>query len=602
MSTVELIHRVSRWFLIPLSVAVERSGNAFYVALAMAVMAYSTYSILGGQTHAMRNQAYDLAMKYRFLQPAADPDIVIVDIDEPSLAAMASEYGRWPWPRNTMGELIEGIAAQKPRAIVFDITFSDPDVYNAEGDRYLREVVARTPEAFFPIIRLDEESDARSSLRIRQLAGARPYAGAAPDATIAAIVPYFLDALGERRTGTTNLFADAEGILRSYHVYLDVQGWRLYSLPANVAASLGAELPEAQQIVLNWRGRPPSYRHVSFHEVYFDLQRRERTRPPDEFAGKIVIVGSTAPALFDYKATPVAKAHPGVEILATSIDNLRNGDYLVLLPVYVTVTVTLLALVLLAAAFVYRIDQWLLSLVFTVFQTGLLAVAYLVLNVSTVFVDLTAPFVFSLLYFTIARVAHRCATLHRNGHPYFSRVLDEGQDCLVVLAHAEIRLPTHNASLRLRAEIKKEAGVARHAVVTAPLFKSAPLLHAFFRDSLQLYWLVPVAQERAALADALSVLERSLLVIERSAARHAQASHPIVTWALHAVHLAVDGAGQWRLAGEVAMAEVVALAHRAKLHPEAGSTQVVASAGFRDRCARLGAPVSAALAGAGLRL
>lgn len=602
MSTVELMQRVSRWVLIPLSVAVDWLGNAFYVGLAVLAMGYATYSIVGGQTNAMRNQAYDLAMKYRFLQPAADPDIVVVDVDEPSLAAMAPEYGRWPWPRNIMGELIDGIAAQKPRAIVFDITFSDPDVYNVEGDRYLRDVVARTPDVFFPVIRLDEENDARSSLRIRQLAGARPLEGASPDATIAAVVPFFLDSLGERRTGTTNLFADAEGILRTYHVYLDAHDWRIYSLPANVAASLGAELPDSQQIVLNWRGRPPSYRHVSFQDIYFDLQRRERTRPAQEFAGKIVIIGSTAPALFDYKATPVAKAHPGVEILATSIDNLKNGDYLVLLPVSVTVTVTLIALALLAAAFVYRIDQWLLNLVFTVFQTGLLAVAYLVLNVSTVFVDLTAPFVFSLLYFTVARFADRCATLHRNGHPYFSRVLDAGSECGAILAHAEIRLPTHNASLRLRAEIKKEAGRARLGVVTAPLFKGAPLLHAFFRDSLQLYWLVPAAQEREALADALRVLERSLPVIERSAARHAQAPHPIVTWSLHAVRLGVDAAGQWRLQGEAAMAEVVALAHGRPPRAEAGSTLLVASSGFLEACRRLETRPPAALAGAGLHL
>ena len=47
-----------------------------------------------------------------------------------------------------------------------------------------------------------------------------------------------------------------------------------------------------------------------------------------EFAGKIVLVGSTAPGLFDLKATPMTRAHPGVEILATAIDNLRRDDYL----------------------------------------------------------------------------------------------------------------------------------------------------------------------------------------------------------------------------------------------------------------------------------
>jgi hypothetical protein len=386
--------------------------------------------------------------------------------------------------------------------------------------------------------------------------------------------------------GTTNLFVGEDGILRAYHVYFDAHGWRVYSLAASVVASVGASLPEHEDIVLNWRGRPPAYQHVPLHEVYFDLQRSARTRPTNEFAGKIVIIGSTAPALFDFKPTPVAKTHAGVEILATSIDNLKNRDYLVLFPTYVTVGVTLIALSLLAAAFVYSVDQRLLALVFTLFQTGLLAVSYLVLNFSNVFVDLTAPFAFSLLYFTGARFANLFAALHRNGHPYFSRVLDDGNDCRVMLAHADIRLPTHNACLRLRAEIKKQAGVARHGVVTAPLFKGAPLLHAFFRDSLQLYWLVPAAREREALQDLVATLARCSPVIERTAVRHPQVARPIVTWGLHTLSLHVDAAGHWRLQGEAALAQTLALAHASPRPAEPGSTQLVVSTQFSELCRR----------------
>ncbi len=595
MTPIELLQRTSRLVLAPLARLVARLGNGFIIALAVLFMGYSAYSILAGHTNAMRNQAYDLAMKYRFLQPPADPEIVIVDIDEASLAAMAPEYGRWPWPRTILGELLEGISAQQPRAIVFDINFSDPDVYNVEADRYFRDVVARTSNAFFPMIRLDEASDARSALRLRQLPGAQPLPEAPAEATVAAVVPFFLDALGERRLGTTNLFADAEGILRAYHVSLDVNGWRLFSLPANVVASLGIELPEARDIVVNWRGRPPAYPHIPLHEVYFDLQRQKRTRPPQEFRDKIVVIGSTAPALFDYKPTPVAKAHPGVEILATAIDNLKNRDYLVLLPVGVTLAVTLLALALLAAAFVYQIDQRLLNLIFTLFQTGLLAVVYVALNVSTVFVDLTAPFVFSLLYFTVTRVAWHMATLHKNGHPYFSHALDVGSDCCVVLAHVDIRLPSHNACLRLRAELKQQAALARHGVVTPPLFVAAPLLHAFFRDSLQLYWLVPAARGREALEDLARVLHGCRPHIERAAARHPQAARPVLTWALHGVVLHVDAAGQWRLRGEAALAHVVTLAQAGATPPAGEASEVLCSASFGELVQRYGVdPVPAA--------
>ena len=41
-----------------------------------------------------------------------------------------------------------------------------------------------------------------------------------------------------------------------------------------------------------------------------------------------MLIGSTAPSLFDVKPTPMSRLHPGVEILATAIDNMKHGDYL----------------------------------------------------------------------------------------------------------------------------------------------------------------------------------------------------------------------------------------------------------------------------------
>src|SRR2546426_9655747 len=49
---------------------------------------------------------------------APDPDIVLLDIDEPTLEALAPEYGRYPWTRAVYGALIEGLTRQKPAAIV----------------------------------------------------------------------------------------------------------------------------------------------------------------------------------------------------------------------------------------------------------------------------------------------------------------------------------------------------------------------------------------------------------------------------------------------------------------------------------------------------
>ncbi|OGI45589.1 MAG: hypothetical protein A2151_06495 [Candidatus Muproteobacteria bacterium RBG_16_65_34] len=599
MPAVHFIQRLVRSVLLPVAALSDRLGNLFYVGLAAIVIVGGGAALSTGATDGMKSKVYDLIMKYRFRAPAPDPDIVLVDIDEAALAAMAPEFGRWPWPRNIMGELVEGITPQKPKAIVFDITFADPDVFNAAGDRYLRDALARTPNTYFPMIRLGEEADAQSALKVSELPGVVKFEEDAPaDATVAAVLPFFYDALTDNRLGANNLDADADGIVRHYPVYLDAYGWRIGSLPANVAAAVGAVPPAQDRILLNWRGRPLAYPRVSFHEVYFDLLKKERARPQAEFTGKVVIIGSTAPALFDMRPTPMAKVHPGAEILATALDNLKNGDSLTELPRWIYILTTLVAVSLLAAAFVYSIDQRLLTLVFTVLQSAFLAASYLTLNFSTVFVDLTAPFAFTLLYFSVARFNSTFLGYRRSGHALFSAVLDRGNECRAILAQCHFRLEPRAAALRLRAALKKEAGLTRLGVVTAPLYKGTPLLHSFFQDTLLLYWLVPAEQERAAFEDAIAALARMRPIVERHSRRLGAEDKTAVTVMLHALAFKVDEQGEWRLRGEEALGRTYTLAGA----PAAGgAARIVATEEFKAMCRGASAQVPETLGKIGLQ-
>lgn len=575
----------ARFFLLPLSSLSNRLGNGFYIGLAVVVCAAAVFAIATGSTAAMKNKAYDLIMKTRFQHPAADRGIVIVDIDEPALAAMAPEYGRWPWPRNIMGELVEGIAEQNPRAIVFDITFSDPDVFNIEGDKYFLDVIAATPNTFFPMIRLNKENDRLSELRVSRLPGVSKLEPAASEtATIAAILPFFFDVLTDHRLGTNNIYTDEDGMVRTYDIYADEYGWRVGSLPANVLAALGMLLPDRTGILLNWRGKPPSYRRVSFHEIYFDLQKSSRTRPADEFAGKIVIIGSTAPSLFDLKTTPMAKAHPGVEILASAIDNLKRRDFLTEQPSWIYILITLAAVAALTAAFMYKIDQRLINLAFTFLQSGFLAVSYLTLNFSTVFVDLTAPFAFCLAYFAAARFNYLFAGYRRSGQPFFSTMLDEGNRCRVVLAQCHIHLRNQRARLALGASIRKQIGHTRYGLVTTPFFKGMPLLHAFFRDTVVLYWLAPEANAAEMMQDVVTVMERSLPAVRKAGRRRASKNGATATWLLHAFAFTVDAEESWRLQGEEGMAKLFALTSKTGKDGDEDVIRVIATREFLDAC------------------
>ncbi|HSG93836.1 MAG TPA: CHASE2 domain-containing protein [Methylotenera sp.] len=359
----------------------------------------------------MRDRAFDLMVKNRIMVPKPDPDIVIVDINEASLSAMAGEYGRWPWPRQVLGEFLENIQTQQPKAVVFDILFSDADVYNPDSDAYFNEVIAGSENTFFPMLRLAQESDHLSTITPDMIPGVqyvKPEAGteAKEKQPIAIVLPHFEAALNTKHLGTHNIYPDKDGIVREYRLWHDENGWILPSLPLAVG-NFAPIIPSspAQNILINWRGKPFTYQYVSFSDVYADMASKVKKRPADEFKNKIVIIGSTAPSLFDLKATAMAKAHPGVEILATAIDNVRHNDDLKVWRGKIPyVLMSLILIWLTALAFFRNMDRDKLTTVFSSSQITLLALSYTAINLTNTYLDFTGPITWAIMYFSVAKI------------------------------------------------------------------------------------------------------------------------------------------------------------------------------------------------------
>ncbi|WP_041928541.1 CHASE2 domain-containing protein [Methylotenera mobilis] len=356
----------------------------------------------------MRDRAFDMMVKNRIIVPKPDADIVIVDINEASLSAMSAEYGRWPWPRQVLGEFLENIEAQQPKAVVFDILFSDPDIYNPDSDAYFNEVIAGTQNTFFPMLRLAEESDQLSQITPNMIPGIKR-TGADQSNTakpIAIVLPHLEAALNSEHLGTHNIYPDKDGIVREYKLWHDESGWILPSLPlavANFTKANAADLP--QNMLINWRGKPFTYQFATFSDVYTDMASKVKKRPANEFKDKIVIIGSTAPSLFDLKATAMAKAHPGVEILATAIDNIKHDDYLKVWrgkTPYILMSLTLVWLT--ALAFFRNIDRDKVTRVFSSSQIILITLSYLAINFTNTYLDLTGPITWAVLYFSVAKI------------------------------------------------------------------------------------------------------------------------------------------------------------------------------------------------------
>ncbi|MDH4216214.1 MAG: CHASE2 domain-containing protein [Gallionella sp.] len=404
---LQIINGIRQFFAVFYARLARRWKKNFYLYLAaiFSVFAIADTAFLH-VTQEMRQGAFDMMVRYRINPPKPDPDFVIVDINEASLAAMAKDYGRWPWPRQVLGEFLEQVEKQHPRAVVFDILFSDADIYNADSDAYFNSAIAASNNTFFPMLRLDPESDSLSQIKPPMIPGVTPLSDQADrNATVAVVLPYFQAALDGGRIGYNNIYPDVDGTARRYQVYRDDYGWKLPSLPARMAADLGWPPAPAREVLLNWRGKPFSYRYVSFSEVFADLGRKVKTRPQDEFKDKIIIIGSTAPSLFDIKPTPMSKMHQGVEILATAIDNMKHADYLRFPEArLVYLLLTLLLVWATAWAFYSNVGRDKIDRLFGLSQFLLIGISYASINLSNTYINLTGPVALAVAFFTLSRI------------------------------------------------------------------------------------------------------------------------------------------------------------------------------------------------------
>lgn len=96
----------------------------------------------------------DQLIRWRSQDNPADASIVVLDIDQASMQAMIPVAGKWPWPRSVHAGLLEALLAQKPRAVVFDVFFADPDTLRPDDDRWFGEVLAGTSIAYLASLEL----------------------------------------------------------------------------------------------------------------------------------------------------------------------------------------------------------------------------------------------------------------------------------------------------------------------------------------------------------------------------------------------------------------------------------------------------------------
>jgi CHASE2 domain-containing sensor protein len=389
-----------RWLL--------KLGARYYWLLALVFAVVGSWNIFAHPVETeLARESFDLLMRQRPIAYRADPAVMVLDIDEASLAAMNAQYGRWPWPRQVLAKVAEKIEQAGARAVIFDILFADEDISNSDSEIAFEHYVHESRNSFFPAVRLNPGNDAVSQISLSLLNFARPdphHPGQADGKrTVAMMTPYFRSIYESTRVGTSNIYPDGDNVVRWYNAYEPLAGYRIPSLPYRVAEVLGWPLPERARSLINWPKGTAPYATFGFARALQAAQSADQDYFK-QFAGKVVVVGSTAPNLNDIKATPLSARYPGIYVLATVVDNVKNGAFLHPLNPWLVWALELLMLVGSALLFSCTNQALTVAKYFFIVPAALLGISLLSVSLSKVLIDLSLPAALVLAYFTLAKL------------------------------------------------------------------------------------------------------------------------------------------------------------------------------------------------------
>lgn len=300
------------------------SAKRVLLRLPLLVLAVAALALWLGGALDQADDGLGDAMMMRHAPSRTPPDdIVLVAIDQKSLEELVEVAGAWPWPRAVHGELIDGLAVWRPKAVAFDVMFNEVDTFRPDSDQALRDIAKAQSNLFFATQRMPD-GNATPMGSLPPSLGAERIAYGGDDAPPTLLLPLVLDPVNWQG-GLINFEADRDGRGRHARLRTDVGGWRLPGMAASVARFTGARLPDRDRVRLHWFGAPP--RTIAYSDLINDLGQAKPVIAPT-LEGAIVLVGATATGLNDMRPTPLGVQTLGVHVITTAIANLRADDWL----------------------------------------------------------------------------------------------------------------------------------------------------------------------------------------------------------------------------------------------------------------------------------
>jgi adenylate cyclase len=296
---------------------------------------------------ALRDLEFDAFQRWSPRPYDASSPVKIAAIDDESI----NRLGQWPWPREVMAQLIEKLSAAGAATIVLDVLFSEPERTpqgtTSLGDQRVAQAIADGRVVLgMPLTDPGAEPEVKAGFAI---------AGDSPQAFLprfsGAILPLKSMREGALGLSAMNFIPDRDLVVRELPTVFNVGGRLVPSIAAEAlrvaqeattfvirSSTASGETDFARQsgvIGIKIGDLESPTGQSGAIRIRYSGARSERELPawkilagevePTTVEGKIVLVGATASALYDLRATPLDNAVPGVHIHAEMIESMLAG-------------------------------------------------------------------------------------------------------------------------------------------------------------------------------------------------------------------------------------------------------------------------------------
>ena len=361
-------------------------------------------------------------------------DIVIVDIDEPSLA----KFGQFPWGRNVFSKILENINKENPKSVGFDIFFSEKDKQSPEEIIKTYSIEdADIKNALQSIEGHDEKfqktlKETKSVLAVfgslvptkgtyNRKGKARIFAKGGNVKNYVYNYKYSLGSIpilekNSKGLGSINYITQSDAVVRSLPLIM-VFNDKLFP-------SFGLEMirvgEKKRSIITNLNDN--GIKNISIKPYVFNTDKNsliwvkynrsinnnyisaekvfDNNFDNNLFKDKYVLIGASAKGLFDTVKIPTGETVPGVQVHANVIDNLlkdnflKRNDKIFIFELIISILISIIAFVIsqrikpkysLSIIFLGLIIIFVIGLIIYKFRSELIDVSYPMIMISITF-------------------------------------------------------------------------------------------------------------------------------------------------------------------------------------------------------------------------